>query len=515
MPVVRTGLLLLACLGALLVAAPAQAGQCDLPDAKPLWVDFADGSVPFWSSVFAKPGIVAAASNLIVPPQLRAAGAKTVAFDLNFKNRVGSPSVPASAEKIVPAADKLFDAAAQWSACDKPLVALNELFGASVPVPWTPTTTAYRANVLAFVNQLASRGARPFLLVSSTPFTGGEASDWWRQVARSSDIVLEVYFNGPSLAKQGPTLASRRLRTTIRQRVESLIAIGVPVARIGVMLQLGSTPGAGGRERLQPARAWYEVVKWEALAARHVANELGIASVWSWGWGTWNAAGNDPDKQNAACVWLWTRDASLCDGPAAAGPGWNASLTEGQGDLPRGLVCTLGAQTVKATAVAALAKVTGDRAVAVTLLVKRMAESEAAQVEWADVLAAERALVRERFGGSRAAYLAEIARAHANLTIARGAIADQLRRDAISRRLHVRSPSPREIARYADAAPALELPVVRATLVQHAREQAFTGWSLARQRSALARIACAHDELPQVDAVDLTDYLPFLALPLA
>jgi hypothetical protein len=508
-------LIVLACVGALVAAGPAGAAQCDLPDAKPLWVDFADGSVPFWSSVFAKPGVVAAASNLIVPPQLRAAGAKTVAFDLNFKKRVGSPSAPADADKIVPAADKLFDAAAQWSACDKPLIALNELFGASVPVPWTPTTTAYRANVLAFVGELAARGARPFLLVSSTPFTGGEASDWWRQLAQSSDIVLEVYFNGPSVWKQGPTLGNRRLRTTIRQRIETLVAIGVPVSRIGVMLQLGSTPGAGGRERLQPAQAWYEVVKWEALSARQVANELGIASIWSWGWGTWNAAGNDPDKQNAACVWLWTRDPSLCNGPAAAGPGWNASTTEGQGDLPKGLVCTLGAATLKAAAVAALAKVTGDRDVAVTLLVKRLAESEAAQVEWKDVLAAERTLVRDRYDGSRAAYRAELARAHANVTIARGAIADQLRRDAISRSLPVRAPSPRQIQAYADAAPALELPAVRATLLQHAREQAFTGWTLARQRSALARIACAHDQLPQVDAVDLTDYLPFLALPLA
>ncbi len=509
----RKGFVLLACLGALLVAAPAQAGQCDLPDARPLWADFADGSVPFWSSVFAKPGVVAAASNLIVPPQLRAAGAKTVAFDLNFKKRVGSPSAPADADKIVPAADRLFDAAAQWSACDKPLLALNELFGASVPVPWTPTTTAYRANVLAFVNQLAARGARPFLLVSSAPFTGGEASDWWRQVAQSSDIVLEVYFNGPSIWKQGATLGNRRLRTTIRQRIESLLAIGVPVSRIGVMLQLGSTPGAGGRERLQPAQAWYEVVKWEALSARQVANELGIGSVWSWGWGTWNAAGDDPDKQSAACVWLWTRDPTLCNGPAAAGPGWNASLTEGQGDLPRGLVCTLGSQTVRATALAALNRVTGDRHVAMTLLVKRMAENEVAKVEWKDVLVAERGLILARFGGSRTAYTAELTRARASLAIARGAIADQLRRDAISRSLRARTPSGREIQRYADAVPALELADVRTTLQKLAREQVFTGWTLARQRSALARIACAHDELPQVDAVDLTDYLPFLSLP--
>ena len=42
----------------------AHAGQCGLPDEKTMWIDFADGSVPFWS-VFAKPGIIAAAAQLI------------------------------------------------------------------------------------------------------------------------------------------------------------------------------------------------------------------------------------------------------------------------------------------------------------------------------------------------------------------------------------------------------------------------------------------------------------------
>lgn len=512
----RKGLLiLLACVGALLSAGPASAGQCDLPDAKPLWVDFADGSVPFGQAVFGRPGVVAAGSGLVVPAQRRAAGAKTVAFDLNFKNRVGSPSAPADPDRIVPAADRLFDAAAQWSACPTPLVGLNELFGASVPVPWTPTTAQYRANVLAFVDELAARGARPFLLVSSAPFTGGEASDWWREVAQSADVVLEVYFSGPSLAKQGAQLASRRLRTTIRRWVESLIAIGVPVSRIGVMLQLGSTPHAGGREGLQPAQAWLEVVKWESLAAAHVAQELGIASIWSWGWATYDAAGADPDKQAAACVWLWTRDSSLCDGPAAAGPGWNASLTDGEADLPAGLVCTLDGTSVRATAVAALTRVTGDRDVATTILVKRLAESAAAPAVSAKSVAdAERQLIAERFGGSRSAYLRALARAHATPAIARDALQDELRRFAVQARLPIRQPTPADIRRYLetsrDAASGRD--EAERALVAFERDRAFTAWTLARQRSALDRIACAHDTLPQVDAVDLTDYLPFLAL---
>ena len=580
----RALFIVVACFGALLAAAPSQAatrGQCNLPDAQPLWIDYADGTVPFWSSVFARPGIVAAASNFLVPPQLRAHGARTVYFDLSWKNRVGAPSAPVPAAKIVPSADKLFDTAAQSSGCDKPLIALNELFGASLPTPWSDTNTAYRADVLAYVRELASRGARPFLLVSSEPFTDAEAADWWRQVAQSSDIVLEVYFSGAKLWKQGAVLGNRRLRTTMRQRVEALLAIGVPASRIGIMLQLGSTPGAGGREGLQPASAWFDVVKWEALAARQVAQELKLATIWSWGWGTFNVAGNDPDKQTAACVWLWTRDHALCDGPAAAGAGWDASLAEGQDTLPAGTVCTLGSASVQATAVAALTRVTGDRDVALTALVKRLAEAEQVTVSPNDVLVAEREAITYHFGGSRAAYVQALARAHASVAVARGVLADELRAATVSAQLRVPAPTEQAIEDYyatyaaerarpvrvrpaprwlggrssglaldtlappglfdlptgktrtvetpggvfevtllGDPEPLGELalatarPAIRAALVALERVDAFVAWTQARQDAALARITCTHDQLPQVAAIDLLDYLPFLAVPL-
>ena len=101
-------------------------------------------------------------------------------------------------------ADKLFDTAVASSGCDHPLMAENELFGAQLPTPWTPTTAQYRANVLAFLQRLAERGARPFLLLSNRPYTHDEAADdWWRQAAKVADLVPEVYFSGPVRLEAG------------------------------------------------------------------------------------------------------------------------------------------------------------------------------------------------------------------------------------------------------------------------------------------------------------------------
>jgi hypothetical protein len=207
--------LLAVCVGVARGGAPAAQLPlpCGLPQVQPLWIDFADGSVPFWSTIFARPGVVGAASNFIVPPQLRAKGAQTVYFDLYLNNRVGTPSKPADPSVIQSRADKIFDIAVTSSGCDHPLMAENELFGAQVPTPWTPTTAQYRANVLVFLQRLAERGARPFLLLSNRPYTHDQASDdWWREVATIADIVPEVYFSGPSVSKQGPVAGSRRQR---------------------------------------------------------------------------------------------------------------------------------------------------------------------------------------------------------------------------------------------------------------------------------------------------------------
>jgi len=334
---------------------------CGLPQVQPLWVDYADGMVPFWSTIFARPGIVGAASNFLIPPQLRARGAQTVYFDLYMNNRVGTPSKPADPSTIQARADKLFDTAVTSSGCDHPLLAENELFGAQLPTPWTPTTSQYRANVLTFLQRLAERGARPFLLLSSNPYThDATADDWWRQAAQVADLVPEVYFSGPAVSAQGAVQGSRRLRATMRSRLEKLIEIGVPTNRLGMMLTFSSTPKAGGREGLSPLSKWLDVVKWEGIAAKQVSSELHVASVWSWGWAAFNPAGNDPDKPKAACTWLWTRDHSLCDAPALAGKDLDTSLDVGA-TLPAGTLCVLDRTRLLANDVAALTRLTGDR----------------------------------------------------------------------------------------------------------------------------------------------------------
>ena len=63
------------------------------PNAGPLWIDFADGSVPFWQVVRAA-GRDRGRGELLYPPQLRAMGTKTIYWDMNFRLRVGTPLAP-------------------------------------------------------------------------------------------------------------------------------------------------------------------------------------------------------------------------------------------------------------------------------------------------------------------------------------------------------------------------------------------------------------------------------------
>jgi hypothetical protein len=412
-------------------AGAAVTAQCGLPDAKPVWIEYSEGSVAFRQAVFAKPGIIVATSGSAVPAALRSGGAQTVYWQMKLGAIVGTTTAPADPATIAAAAQKLFDQAVASTTCATPLIALNELNGASTTTPWTTTNAQYRANVLELMRQLSSRGARPFLLVSSVPYTGAEAADWWRQAAQVGDLVPEVYFNAPAVAKQGVILGSRRMRMALRSAVAAYTAIGIPVARIGFVLGFQSGPGAGGREGLQPSSAWFEFAKLYTLAAKRVAAEFGVATVWSWGWGTFNVAGADPEKQAAACVYLWTRDQNLCDGPAAAGGSFEDSLSEGQIDLPQGVQCSLDGKAMRQTDLSRLAAVTHDRDVAFTILFDRLVESGLAKVSPDRVRQAEQAIVDGSFGGNRAAFNAALARGGANVYVARAAIADELLRGQI------------------------------------------------------------------------------------
>jgi hypothetical protein len=437
---------MLVCRAFLVVAAACLAGlglptssgraalSCGLPDAKTTWIDFADGSTSFWRDRFARPGVVIATGGPDLAAEARQSGAATVHWDMYLRKRVGTPSDPADPALIEKRADGLFDYAVSVTGCQTPLIALNELWGASLPTPLTPTADRYRANVLAFVSRLAERGARPALLVSSEPFTGGDAAPWWRSIAAVSDLVLENYANANVIWREGPIEGSRRLRARYRQSAARLLALNIPPSRIGIILGFQTGAGSGGREGLEPRSRWFDVVKWQALAVRQVARELGLAHVWSWGWAQRDARSNDPDKTDAACVWLWAREASLCDAPALLGKELDADVERGQLNLPTGTRCVYGTAPITAANVAALAKLTGDRELALTALVVRAVERERTHVSPSATLALERRVVRLRFGGSVGAYRAAAAQTGASTAVARGVLGDELRsRDVLSR----------------------------------------------------------------------------------
>jgi hypothetical protein len=419
-------------------AHAAVLGACGLPDAKPLWIDYAEGSVGFRVAAFGKPGIVAATSGTAVPAQLRAAGAQTVYWHMKLGALVGTTTAPADPATITASVEKLFANAVASTGCETPYIALNELNGASTTTPWTGTNSRYRQNILDVLRALQTKGARPFLLVSSFPYTGGDAAGWWREAAQVADIVPEIYFNAPAVMRQGVILGSRRMRTTLRNAIAAYTAIGIPVSKLGFVLGFQSGPGAGGREGLQPSEKWFRFTKLYTLAAKRIAAEFGVATVWSWGWGTFNTAGADPDKQAAACVFLWTRDASLCDGPGTAGQGFEASRVEGQLEtIPAGAQCTLDGRALRQTDLSRMTAVTKDRDVAFTVLYDRLVETGLAKIADERVTEAIQAIVDGVFGGSRPAYSAALAKAGANTYVARAAVADELLRAQFEGALHV------------------------------------------------------------------------------
>ncbi len=428
-------------------AAPG-AISCGVAEDQPVWIDYVDGTVVFWRERFARPGLVLATGGPGLGEEMRAAGAATIHFDLYLKRRVGTPMEPMEPSTMVKRADGLFDYAVQVTGCSQPMIALNELWGASVPTPWTVTTERYRANVLRFLQRLAERGGRPALLVSSTPTTGGEAAAWWRAVGQVSDVVLENYWNANVISRAGPVEGSRLLRTDFRRSAATLLAIGVPSSRLGLMLGFHTTPGTGGREGLKPAEKWYEVGKLQALAGRQIARELRLGHVWSWGWTMRTEAGKDPDKTFAACVWLWARDPALCDAPAAIGPKFDADVRIGQIDLRPEVRCAIGSRALTSKSVSTLQRLTRDWELALTALVVRRIEGELTHVSPDEILAAERRVVAARFGGSRSAYLTALSQARAGVSVARGVLGDELRRNELLRRFRVPSPSPSTVQRY-------------------------------------------------------------------
>ena len=422
--------------------------DCGLPAKAPLWVDYAGHDAP----ITPKPGLVlAVSSGTAVPAAMRAAGAATIFFDLHLNDRVGTPSVPVDPSTIAAKAKREFDFAVQVTGCATPLIAENELFGAQTVTPWSATNAQYRANVLLLLQELDKLGATTALTIANPPYTGGDAADWWRETAKASILVRQVYFTAPGpkgLYALGPARASRAMRQGMRGLISRFSQIGIPAGRVALELQFQSAPGQGGRNGLQPKSAWLEIVKLQALAAKQVATETKIQGVWSWGWPSFSVAGVDPDKPAAACVYLWARDTKLCDGPALAGAGFNPSLSEGQINLPAQVRCTLGARRILKSDVARAALLTGDRDSAATALLQREVLRSESPIDPISVLAAEHAIVRDRFGRSVGRYRAALGDTQVTLQDARAIIEDRLARSRVQERFRPQRASAVQIAEF-------------------------------------------------------------------
>ena len=159
-----------------------------------------------------------------------------------LRKRVGTPSEPADADLITRRADSLFDYAVTVSGCEQPLIALNELWGASLPTPLTPTAERYRANVLRFVTRLAERGGRP---PCSCP------------ASRSPGATRRL---GGERSGRCPTSSSRSTRTptssgvTARSTGRDACAPAIGHRRRSCSRWASRRPGSGSWSASRPAR---------------------------------------------------------------------------------------------------------------------------------------------------------------------------------------------------------------------------------------------------------------------
>jgi len=86
-----------------------------------------------------------------------------VYFDLNFTRRTGTPTEPADPATVVDRANRLYTYASNALAWPRPVIAENELQGASTLTPWSVATLSIAANVLSFLRTPGRARSEPVL----------------------------------------------------------------------------------------------------------------------------------------------------------------------------------------------------------------------------------------------------------------------------------------------------------------------------------------------------------------
>ena len=425
----------------LALSAPAALADAPCPVLSatgPLPVEFSDGSVAFRQAVFGRAGVTVASTGVAVAKALRDAGAATGYWEMNLPNLVGTPGAPADPAGMDAVAAAEVQKAQASTACPNPIIALNELLGSDIAGPLPAAGQRYRDAVLALMRALAADGATPFLLVPRR-FTVTGTEDWWRQVGQVGWLVPEAYTPATSLFAVGdPFLISRAIRVGFRQWAAKLTALGIPASRVGLMLGFQSGDPFGGRAGLQPEASWLQIVKLQSQAGLAVGRELGLSSLWSWGWGTFATPGSaDPDKQAAACTYLWARDPALCDAPALAVPGFDPDLTAGSVALGAAFQCRWDGGSFRIAELTALTNAGVSRAGALTALLERTLARKRTTVGPTAVLRAERSVIASQFDGDRGSYRQFLQVEGATPGVALDVIRDQLLEAKIARTLRV------------------------------------------------------------------------------
>ena len=182
-----------------------------------------------------------------------ALGAGTVYFDLNLKNRVGTPTKPTDTATMPDRAQKLYDFASQQTGCATPVVVFNELAGPGLVTPWSDTNAQYRANVLSLIQHIAALGAHPVLLIPAADRTpAATRSRGGSRCRRSPRSCARSTCRRPRRGSRGRCSATARCANAYRDAVTNLTSIGIPPNKVGLMVSFATTTGFGGRNGLEP-----------------------------------------------------------------------------------------------------------------------------------------------------------------------------------------------------------------------------------------------------------------------
>ena len=218
----------------------------------------------------ARPGVVAAVSTGEYPARLRASRARRPSTGTcTSRPRVGTPTAPVDPATIEERANRLFDFAASQSGLRDAVDRAERALGRAPRDAVDAEQRAYRANVLAFVRALAARGARPFLLINSDPYTGSdEAAAWWRGSRRSRTSCRRSTSARRCSTRSGSDRRQPAHARGVPPLRRAFLTIGIPVTARGD----ARVPERARHRRARGAAAGQGVVR-----GREVARALGAA----------------------------------------------------------------------------------------------------------------------------------------------------------------------------------------------------------------------------------------------